>query len=185
MVLSKRVDMTKFSDLAYRVNPKCSALADMLISVTCSSKYHLAYVAHPPMIMFITVKLLSTNVAYYLFPYQLHYPYHGLFASTFKVFIGFHWLFHWQGMREQDICCVVYILCYNVFCSLCKYQKSKKNPYLLLYSINLLSICCPVYILCYNVFCNLCKYQKSKINPNIHSSGAPNCTLVAHQVMRH
>ena len=29
-------------------------------------------------------------------------PKHGLLASTFKVLIGFHWLFNWLGMEEQE-----------------------------------------------------------------------------------
>ena len=63
----------------------------MLISVTCSSEYHLAYDACPfkQLIMFIyNQNLLSAKAAYYLIIIQLHYPHHGLFASTFKVLIG-------------------------------------------------------------------------------------------------
>ena len=82
--LCERVDMSKFGDLAYRLNPECSTLSGYVdicnMFFKSNSLAWCIYMIISP--RWVTLKMHDIVILHF------HCSYHGLFASTFKVLIG-------------------------------------------------------------------------------------------------
>ena len=93
------IDMTKFGDLAYRVNPVCSTLVRYVdicnLFFKSNSLAWCIYMIIPP--RWVTLKMHDTVILHF------HCSYHGLFASTFKVLIGLPLVISLTRCERQDM----------------------------------------------------------------------------------